>query len=80
MTLDIAFQLVLGLACFFGGIWIKRLQDDIKSLQSEIKEIKDKYQPRLEADRDFSVLKDLITDIKQRIERIDNKLDRKADK
>ncbi|QBH95477.1 hypothetical protein EKN56_03080 [Limnobaculum zhutongyuii] len=84
MTVDIAFQIALALAGVFGGIWVKRLQDDISRLQNEQqalrKELYERYQLKEEAHKDVGSIKELIGELKQQLNRIDSKLDRKADK
>lgn len=80
MTMDLTFQLALGLVAFFGGIWVKRLQDDNNKLHGAIEKIREDYLRRSESKQDTAILKEFIGDIKVRLERIENKLDKKADK
>lgn len=80
MTLDAAFQIVLGLAALFGGIFIRRLNQDIHDLEKSVERIRDEYQRREDARHNNDAVMDAIRDLRAALERIDNKLDRKQDK
>lgn len=80
MTLDTAFQIALGLASLFGGIFIRRLNQDIHDLEKSVERIKDEYQRREDARNNYTAMMDMMKELRTAIERIDNKLDRKADK
>lgn len=80
MTLDTAFQIALGLAALFGGIFIRRLNQDIHDLEKSVERIKDEYQRREDARNNYTAMMDMMKELRTAIERIDNKLDRKADK
>ncbi|WP_025122409.1 MULTISPECIES: hypothetical protein [unclassified Serratia (in: enterobacteria)] len=80
MDIGKAFEIALSLVAFLGGIWVYRQQGDIKELQNDNRQIRDQYQRREDANRDFKTVLDHIQDVKRTVERIDNKLDRKADK
>lgn len=80
MTLDTAFQIALGLAALFGGIFIRRLNQDIHDLEKSVERIRDEYQRREDARNNYAAMMDMMKELRAAIERIDNKLDRKADK
>ena len=80
MTLDTAFQIALGLAELFGGIFIRRLNQDIHDLEKAVERIRDEYQRREDARTNYTAMMDAMKELRAAIERIDNKLDRKADK
>ncbi|WPU22581.1 hypothetical protein RI049_21535 [Cedecea neteri] len=80
MTLDTAFQIALGLAALFGGIFIRRLNQDIHDLEKSVERIRDEYQRREDARNNYTSIMDAMRELRAAIERIDNKLDRKADK
>ncbi|HBS7138315.1 TPA: hypothetical protein MAO99_005035 [Klebsiella pneumoniae] len=80
MTPDQLYQLLLGLVILFGGIWIRRLQLDISDLEESVDRIRTEYQRRDDALRDYSQVSDNIRDIKNSLNRILDKLDKKADR
>lgn len=80
MTSDMLYQLLLGLVSLFGGIWIRRLQLDIRDLEESVDRIRTEYQRRDDALRDYSHVSDNIRDIKNSLNRILDKLDKKADR
>ena len=80
MTSDMLYQLLLGLVSLFGGIWIRRLQLDIRDLEDSVDRIRTEYQRRDDALRDYSQVSDNIRDIKNSLNRILDKLHKKADR
>ncbi|EOV2104617.1 hypothetical protein ACOD9E_004003 [Klebsiella pneumoniae] len=80
MNPDQLYQLLLGLVTLFGGIWIRRLQLDIRDLEESVDRIRSEYQRRDDALRDYSQVSDNIRDIKNSLNRILDKLDKKADR
>ncbi|MDM9253542.1 hypothetical protein [Klebsiella variicola] len=80
MTPDQIYQILLGGLGLFGGIWIRRLQSDIRDLEKAVERIKDEYQRREDSRRDHDQLIDRIRDIKESVDRILEKLDKKADR
>lgn len=80
MDLGRAFEIVLSLVAFLGAVWVYRQQGDIKDLQNDLRKIRDQFQRRDDAERDFKTVLDRIQDVQRTVERIDTKLDRKADK
>lgn len=80
MNPDQLYQLLLGLVTLFGGIWIRRLQLDIRDLEESVDRIRTEYQRRDDASRDYILVSDNIRDIKNSLNRILDKLDKKADR
>lgn len=82
------FNMVLGVATFLGGWWMRVMWESIKELQSADKELVDKlaaievlvagtYVKRHELEQS---LNSLTTAIFNKLDRIEDKLDGKADK
>jgi len=80
LTLDTAFQIALSLIAALGGMWLRNLQTDIKELAHAVQAVRDQYQRRDDAHRDSGQILRMLEDMNRSIERIDQKLDRKADK
>lgn len=80
MTIEMAFNIAIGIIAALGGMWLRSLQEELKSTRSELASIRNEYQRREDAQRDNQIMTGLMQDIKRSIERIDGKLDRKADK
>ncbi|WP_347253470.1 hypothetical protein [Leminorella grimontii] len=80
LTMDLAFQVALGIVACLGGLWLRNTHADLKELQKEIKDIREKYQRRDDAARDVTQIMDNLQEMRRGIERIESKLDRKADK
>ncbi|MGL5627930.1 MAG: hypothetical protein ACRDDO_02265 [Plesiomonas shigelloides] len=80
MTMDMAFQIVLGLVATLGGIFIRGVKHDITQLQSTVDRVKSDYQRREDAKTNFDLMMVTLRDLKAAIDRIDMKLDSKADK
>lgn len=80
MSLDLAFNIALSLLSALGGLWLRSLNEDIRRLQYELTQVRQDYQRREDAQRDLQLMTGMMQDIKDSIQRIDNKLDRKADK
>lgn len=73
-------HVALGLIATFGGLWVRSLQAEIKRLSIALDEVSKTYQRRDETIVMMQSIKDMTVDIRNRIDRIDEKLDRKADK
>lgn len=80
MTFDQAFQIALALVAFFGGMYIRRQQQDISDLEKAVERIREEYQRREDARHNQTALMDTMRDLRAAIERIEDKMDRKADK
>ncbi|MBK5072559.1 hypothetical protein I2492_05990 [Budviciaceae bacterium CWB-B4] len=80
LTMDLAFQIALGIVAFLGGWWLKNLHSELKEQQKEMKDVREQYQRRDDAHRDVNQVMDQLQEMRRGIERIEAKLDRKADK
>lgn len=80
VTLDMAYQILLGLVVFFGGMWVKRLHKDMDGVGRRIDQIRDNYQRKDDAGAQAKQLMDMLREVKTHVQRIEDKLDRKADK
>ncbi|MCG8996649.1 hypothetical protein [Laribacter hongkongensis] len=80
MTLDMAFQIALGIAAFLGGIWVNTLRTDLADLKRQLEATRRDYQRRDDAEKASSQVIDMLRDVKTNVQRIEDKLDRKADK
>lgn len=80
MTLDLGFQILLGIVSAVFGLWVKELQKDITNLEKSVETIKNDYQRREDAKTNFDLMMATLRDVRVAIDRIDGKLDRKADK
>lgn len=77
---DKAINWILTILMFLGGIWIRALQERHNRLAKEIQIVRDQYQRRDDAHRDFEMLKDMFDRMDRKLDNIDKKLDTKADK
>lgn len=82
MTFDLAmaFQIILGLVSTLFGLWINELKKDITALEKSVENIKTDYQRREDAKTNFDLMMTTLRDVRSAIDRIDGKLDKKADK
>ncbi|MFT4465840.1 MAG: hypothetical protein ACMX3H_15835 [Sodalis sp. (in: enterobacteria)] len=80
MSLDLAFNIALSLLSALGGLWLKSVSEELRRLQYELTQVRQDYQRHEDAQRDLQLMTGMMQDIKDSIQRIDNKLDRKADK
>lgn len=80
MSLEQAFQLVLSLAAGLGGLWVRQLQQELTELKRQSEQIRRDYQRRDDAAKTDDQLLDMLREVKTHIQRIEDKLDRKADK
>jgi hypothetical protein len=80
MTIEMAFNIAIGIITTLGGVWLRSLQEELKNTRSELAKIRNDYQRREDAQRDNQTMMSVMQEIKRSIERIDSKLDRKADK
>ena len=80
MSLEQAFQLALSLAAGLGGLWIRQLQQELTELKRQSEQIRLDYQRRDDAAKTDDQLLDMLREVKTHIQRIEDKLDRKADK
>ncbi|EEQ05867.1 TPA: hypothetical protein PXJ50_001665 [Yersinia enterocolitica] len=75
-----AFQIILGLVSTLFGLWINELKKDITALEKSVENIKTDYQRREDAKTNFDLMMNTLRDVRSAIDRIDGKLDKKADK
>ena len=75
-NLAMAFKLVLGFAAFFGALWVRDLQAQIKDLQVQIggRIAKDDYV------REQREVREELRELGRKMDRLVDKLDAKADK
>ncbi|CNK22808.1 Uncharacterised protein [Yersinia frederiksenii] len=78
--LAMAFQIILGLVSTLFGLWINELKKDITALEKSVENIKTDYQRREDAKTNFDLMMATLRDVRSAIDRIDGKLDKKADK
>ncbi|CNJ92351.1 TPA: hypothetical protein ACM5IW_002092 [Yersinia enterocolitica] len=78
--LAMAFQIILGLVSTLFGLWINELKKDITALEKSVENIKTDYQRREDAKTNFDLMMNTLRDVRSAIDRIDGKLDKKADK
>jgi len=46
MTIDMAFNLAIGIIAFLGGLWIRTQQEDIKGVRGDLMNVRQDYQRR----------------------------------
>lgn len=80
MSLDLAFNIALSLLSALGGLWLKSVREELRRLQYDLTQVRQDYQRREDAQRDLQLMTSMMQDIKNSIQCIDNKLDRKVDK
>ena len=75
-NLAMAFKLVLGFAAFFGALWVRDLQAQIKDLQAQIggRIAKDDYV------REQREVREELRELGRKMDRLVDKLDAKVDK
>ncbi|MCW3482104.1 hypothetical protein OL229_21520 [Neisseriaceae bacterium JH1-16] len=80
MTLDLVLQVAFGLLAFLGGLWVRQLQQELADLKRQSLAIQRDYQRRDDAAKSSDQMIDMLREVKTHIQRIEDKLDRKADK
>ncbi|WP_261369094.1 hypothetical protein [Yersinia rohdei] len=78
--LAMAFQIVLTIAATLFGFWVKEIKKDITDLEKAVETIKTDYQRREDAKTNFDLMMSTLREVRSAIDRIDSKLDKKADK
>lgn len=76
MTVEMVLQIALTLLSFLGGFLFRWMFNEIK----ELRKSQANYQLRDDARESESRFMEILKEIKQQLQIIDNKLDRKADK
>ena len=82
-NLAMAFKLVLSAAAFFGGLWVRDLQAQIKDLHAEIKAVTAQLSGRISKDdyvREQREMREELRELGRKMDRLVDKLDAKADK
>ena len=80
MTLDIAFNIALSIAAALGGLWLKNINETLKEHRRIMDDIKMDYQLRIDARTDNERIMKALYNIQRSVERISDKLEKKADK
>lgn len=80
MTLDIAFNIALSIAAALGGLWLKNINETLKEHRRIMDDIKMDYQLRIDARTDNERIMKALDNIQRSVERISDKLEKKADK
>ncbi|WP_434777677.1 hypothetical protein [Neisseria sp. Ec49-e6-T10] len=80
MTLELAFNILLAIASGALGLLIKRLYSVIDAQSDKIERILVHYQPRSDAHNNQNQILGAIKEVKSMVDKLNDKLDRKADK
>ena len=80
MSTEQVIAVALGLVAFFGGLWVRTVQADVKEMRDKMRD----YVLRDELHREFEGVRAALLRIEDKvdgfIQRIDDKLEKKADK
>lgn len=91
MTLELAFNIVMGLVASLLGLTLKNLYAKIdkdrvdfdsfkESLTKEITDIKVEYLPKAELNRHQDQIMDSLKELTRKVDKLDDKISQKADK
>lgn len=80
MSTEMVLHVALWLIAAFGSFIIAQLKYELHKQRSMIDEIMRDFMRREDASERMDNLKELVIDVRDRINRMDEKLDRKADK
>ncbi|MEZ3140817.1 hypothetical protein ACBQ88_17255 [Citrobacter braakii] len=80
MTIEIAFNIAMAIAATLGGLWLKNMTETLKEHRRIMDDIKMGYQLRTDARTDSERIMKSLDNIQRSIERISDKLEKKADK
>ncbi|TXE27136.1 hypothetical protein FOT62_22720 [Serratia marcescens] len=80
MSMEMVLHVALWLVASFGGLWIAQLKYALHKQGQLIEGIQRDYLRRDDASDRMDTLKELVIDVRDRMVRLDEKLDRKADK
>lgn len=80
MTIEMALHVALWLVASFGGLWVAQLKYALHKQSRLIEDIQRDYLRRDDAGHRMDTLKELVIDVRDRMVRLDEKLDRKADR
>ncbi|MGL9774187.1 MAG: hypothetical protein ACR5LG_10385 [Sodalis sp. (in: enterobacteria)] len=67
MSLDLAFNIALSLLSALGGLWLKSVSEELRSLQYELTQVRQDYQRRKDAQCDLQLMTGMMQDIKDSI-------------
>ena len=77
---EMIFNFILSVAIFFIGIWFKRLEKDHQEVKDEIKTVERRYQTKELAQHASKSIDAQLERIFDKLDAIEGKLDKKADK
>ena len=80
MTIEMAFNIVMSIAAAAIGLSVRRLFTQVDDMQKLIQQMRVDYQSREQALLENQTITKALDRIEQKIERVNDKLDRKADK
>ena len=80
MTLEMAFNILMSIAAAAIGLSVRRLFTQVDDMQKLIQQMRVDYQSREQALLENQTITKALDRIEQKIERVNDKLDRKADK
>ena len=91
MTMELAFSIILGIAMSVVGLLVKRLygendifknktEAEIKHLRTDLHDIALNYQTKEDGRQGRDEVMTILRGIERKLEKIDEKMDRKADK
>ena len=80
MTIEMAFNILMSIAAAAIGLSVRRLFSQVDDMQKLIQQMRVDYQSREQALLENQTITKALDRIEQKIERVNDKLDRKADK
>ena len=80
MTIEMAFNILMSIAAAAIGLSVRRLFTQVDDMQKLIQQMRVDYQSREQALLENQTITKALERNKQKIERVNDKLDRKADK
>ena len=80
MTIEMAFNTLMSIAAAAIGLSVRRLFTQVDDMQKLIQQMRVDYQSREQALLENQTITKALDRIEQKIERVNDKLDRKADK
>ena len=80
MTIEMAFNILMSIAAAAIGLSVRRLFTQVDDMQKLIQQLRVDYQSREQALLENQTITKALDRIEQKIERVNDKLDRKADK
>jgi hypothetical protein len=80
MTIEMAFNILMSIAAAAIGLSVRRLFTQVDDMQKLIQQMRVDYQSREQALLENQTITKALDRIEQKIERVNDKLDRKADK